>query len=439
MGIARGKVLGMDRTELERPLGNEALREIERSLRAKLRSHRLSESFIDRWSDDALQKGMVEYLRAREAGTEVRDPPAFIVQAAFRRAIDELRREAREADGAAVEALLETGRSAAPPAEEVAIAQMSAVELHEAIDRLPAEERQALSLHYFEELSNSRAAEALYCSERTFRRRLGSALGHLSQAIGAAAPKPGSELALEIGVVSWTSLGGARVLISADPFAPLTAALESGSHFVARQIDRLRDPAARLSSTGASEQIGAVASGPAGKVIGGCAGAAILCALTGVVATNVDLSGQHRASHDSPPRVHPSAAAERRPITVPEERTVAKPSIDEKHSEETPAVTPKSTPSREAKQERPPQAEVAVQPRRPADQHDAEEEQLEEQMSGITRAAQEADVESPPSTSEAAPVEAAQTEAEAPKSTPSPSVAKEEKQVEEQFRGPLGP
>ncbi len=425
----------MKETEQERPLGNGALREIERSLRRKLRSHRLSESFIDRYGDDALQKGLVEYLRARKTGKEIHDPGGFVVQAAFRRAIDELRREAREADGAAVDALLESGSSAAPPAEEVAIAQISAAELHDAIDQLPAEERQALSLYYFEELSNNRAAEVLYCSERTFRRTLKTALGHLSRAIGAPAPEPGSDLALEVGVISWVSLAGAKVLISAHPLAPLTGALESGAQFIARQFDRVRDPATRLSSNGTSEQISAVASGPAGKVIGGCAGAAIVCALTGVVATNVDLSGEPSPAREKRPPARHAAAIE--PFVPPEHSATPKRATEE--IEPPPATT---TPSREPKPQKSTQRDHAVagvEPHQPTRRHDAEEQQVEEEMLGITKAAQEAEVEPPPSASEAAPVEAAPPESEAPKSTSSPSVAKEEKQVEQQFRGPLAP
>lgn len=419
----------MDGTHLERPLRD--VREIERSLRAKLRSYRLPEAFIDRCGEDALQKGIVEYLRARSAGAEIRDPGGFVVQAAFRRAIDELRREAREVHGVALDRLLEAGRSAAPAAEEVAIERMTAERLREAIDGLPPEERQALSLYYFEELSNHRAAEILYCSERTFRRRLGSALGHLSRAIGAPAPKPGSDLALEVGVLCWVSSGGARVLVSTHPLASLSGTLESAATFLARQVDRLKGPAARLSSGGgASEQIGAIASGPAGKVIGGCAGAAILCALTGVVATNVEL-GQQAASPDAPPPRHAAA-----PYRVrPPQRAVAEPTTGKSESS-----SPPTTQFRERRQTRPAQAGgSAVEAHRPANRHDAEEEQLEQQMSGITRAAQEADAESAPSASAVAPVESVPAESQSPAGSPPPSAAAEELAVEKQIRGPLAP
>lgn len=435
VGIPSEEVLGMAVTRSAERFGDVAFGEIERSLRARLRSHRLSQSFIDRCGEDALQKGIVEYLRAREAGTSIRDPGGFVVAAAFRRAIDELRREAREADGAAVEALLAAGRSAAPPAEDVAIEQMSVAELHDAIDGLPAEERQALSLRYFEELSNRRAAEILYCSERTFRRRLRSAIRHLSEAIGASVPEPGSRLALEVGVASWVSLRGARVLFAADPLAPLMAAWDSGSQALARTLDRLRELTARLFSGGAPERIGALASGPAGKVAGGCAGAAVVCALSGVVVSNVELGGRDEASTSTPPTRH--AAVKRRQVP-PIPHAVAREPSNRESGGAPPAPTASSPKPSHAR--RPARtASAAGATNDSADRREAEEAQVEEQMSGITRAAQEAEAEPPPSASGVAPVESAPGESAAPSKPPSPSAAGEERQAEKQFRGPLAP
>jgi hypothetical protein len=114
----------MRQTEFERPLQAEALREIERSVYGKLRAHRLSDSFIARYGEEAVQKGLVEYLRARERGVEIDNRDAFVVQAAFRRAIDELRRETRQLDGTAVEAILESGRVSSPPSEELAVEEV---------------------------------------------------------------------------------------------------------------------------------------------------------------------------------------------------------------------------------------------------------------------------------------------------------------------------
>ncbi|HWB69635.1 MAG TPA: RNA polymerase sigma factor, partial [Solirubrobacterales bacterium] len=216
----------MSRAGVERPLEESALREIERSLHGKLKAHRLPETFIARYSEDAVQKGFLAYLRAKERGVEVDNRDAFIVQAAFRRALDELRHETREADGAALEAVLERGDLASPPTEELAVEHLAARELHEAIGTLPPEARQVLALHYFEELSDRRGAEALYCSERTFRRRLAKALDALSRKLGASVPEPGSELALEVGLAAFVSLRGADVLLRRGRLAPIADAFD---------------------------------------------------------------------------------------------------------------------------------------------------------------------------------------------------------------------
>ena len=303
----------MGQTELERPLQAEALREIERSLYGKLKAHRLADSFVERVGEDAIQKGWIEYLRAVGEGVEVENRDAFIVQAAFLRAVDELRREARQADGAALEAILESSDLAAPASDELAIEHLAAEELHQAIETLPAEERQALSLHYFEQLSDQRGAEILYCSERTFRRRVEKALRMLGYRLGVPAPEPSSELAIEVGLAAWVSLAGARVVPSGRFLDPLIAAGDTMRGAVASAFDRGREATARLLTSGASEGIGAAASGPLGKAAGGvCAGALAACALTGVIGPGVggvDLvgGGPHSAGHRTA-RIHRRAS-----------------------------------------------------------------------------------------------------------------------------------
>jgi RNA polymerase sigma factor (sigma-70 family) len=315
----------MSGTELERPLQAEALREIERSLYGKLKAHRIADSFVERVGEDSVQKGWIEYLRAVREGVEVENRDAFIVQAAYRRAVDELRREARHFDGAALETILESGRLAAPASDELAIEHLAAEELHQAIETLPAEERQALSLHYFEQLSDQRSAEILYCSERTFRRRLAKALGDLSRRLGVPVPEPGSELAIEVGLAAWVSLGGARVVPSGRLLDQLIAVGDSVRGAVASVFDRGRETATRLLSSGASEGISAAASGPLGKAAGGvCAGALAACALTGVIGPgvgSVDLVGGGHATHPA----HRSAQIHRRASSTPTGPTATAP------------------------------------------------------------------------------------------------------------------
>jgi RNA polymerase sigma factor (sigma-70 family) len=413
---------------------------MERSLRARLRSHRLSEGFVDRHAEDALQRGLVEYLRARENGKEIRDPAGFVVEAAFRRAIDELRREARRADGAEVERLLDMGSGSAPSAEQVVVEESDTAELRVAIEALPAEERQALSLHYFEEESAARAARLLYCSESTFRRRLNKALADLADRLGAPAPEPGSHRGLDVGLVAWASLGGGRVVVSSSPLDHLVGALESLHSLPARALGRLRGTGTNVAASEAPERIGAIAAGPAGKVIGGCAGAAVICALSGVVGPGVQLGGSQAG--DDGPHAQPKVVAHRHLVSRKPLVVVSRVHPEEKvePTKEISATTPERTgpAPRHTHHTVRPRAKSAGHHTAQVDEPTSETEQVEEQFSGIAQATAEAEAETQTSasTGEGAPVEEA---APAPATTNvgSSKAPSEERQAEEQFRGPL--
>jgi len=279
----------MAATSVERSLHPEALREIERSLHGKLKALGLSESFIDRSLEDALQKGLVEYLRALDRGDTNENRNGFVVHAAFRRAVDELRHEARQADGAVVEAIIDSGVVAEPPTDEVAIEYLQAEELRQAVGTLSPEEQQVLNLYYFEELTTEASAKALFCSERTYRRRLKQALRKLGRVLGAPVPEPSSELAIEIGVVTFVILGGAKVPISQGP-------LESIARFAEGLLGR-------TAGSDNSERVLAIAgSGPA-KVVGGCAAVAASCLLAVGGAELVGIGAGSGAPDD---RSHPA-------------------------------------------------------------------------------------------------------------------------------------
>ena len=305
----------MSSLKVGQPLSDEELGEIERSLFGKLRAHRLSNSFIERWGEEAVQKGLVEYLRAIDRGVEVENREAFVVQAAFLRAIDEVRREARLADGTEIEAFFDAGVFAEPASEELAVDHLAAGELHTAIESLPPEQRQALRLHYFDGLSAEEGAKALYCSERTYRRRLAKALRGLSRRLGVPVPEPGSGLAIEIGLAAWVGLRGADVALARGLVSPLSGALARGREGMAWLLDRLREPAARLGD-GSGERLAAIASGPA-KVVGGCVGAAAVCAIGGVVVTGVGGGTSSPTHHLSRRPPHAKHAATKPQLAEP--------------------------------------------------------------------------------------------------------------------------
>ncbi|HEY5332315.1 MAG TPA: sigma-70 family RNA polymerase sigma factor [Solirubrobacterales bacterium] len=429
----------MRTTESMRPMDSGALHGMERDLRKRLRAHRLSEAFVDRYAEDALQRGVVEYLRAREAGKEIREPAGFVLEAAFRRAIDELRREARAAGGAEVERLIEKAGETYPSAEEIAVDAITVADLRAAIGSLPAEERQALSLHYFEEESAARAAGLLYCSESTFRRRLHKALADLAELLGAPAPEPGSHRGLEVGLAAWASLGGGRVVVSSSPLDHIVGALESLHSLPGRALGRLRGTGAGVAASEAPERVGAIAAGPAGKVTGGCAGAAVICALSGVIGPGVQLGGLptgDAGDHPAHKLVTHRQPASRKPLVVapkirPEEK------VEPTHGNPAPSPEPTSpAPRHQHHTEHRSTKQSYHQATTTTEEPPGEEAQVEEQFSGIARAAAESEAGSETPTSEGAAVEdASPVHSSAP--TEHSHASAEERQVEEQLRGPL--
>jgi RNA polymerase sigma factor (sigma-70 family) len=330
-GINDAEFSPMEAREADRSLKPGALKEIERSLRRKLKAHDLADAFIERSLEDALQKGLVEYLRRLDHGEMVENPAGFVVQAGFCRAIDELRREARHADGAVVEALIDSGNVSEPSTDEVAIDYLQAEALREAVRHLSPEEQHVLRLHYFEEKSAAASAKALFCSESTYRRRLEKVKGKLGDLLGAPAPEPGSQLAIELGVVLWVSLRGAQVALSQGPLEQLAAFANNAQDAAAWAAGRARDLAARFGGGGSGEKLTALAGSGPGRVVGTCVAACVL-AVGGAELAGVGQDGgdrhpaqaHHHKEANKPPRPEPVVVAS--PVPAPEPTSVHTPS-----------------------------------------------------------------------------------------------------------------
>lgn len=307
-----------------------ALKEIERSLRGKLRAHNLSEAFIERSLEDALQKGLMEYLRVLDRGEVVENPAGFVVRAGFCRAIDELRQEARHADGVVVDALIDSGGVPEPSTDEVAIDYLQVRELREAVGHLSPEEQQVLRLHYFDERSDAASAKALFCSERTYRRRLEKTKRKLGELLGAPVPEPGSQPAIEIGVVTWVALRGANVALAQGPIEQLFGIVHSAQDAAAWAAGRARDLAARFGGGGGGEKLTALASSGPGRVVGTCVAACVL-AVGGAELAGVGQGGDHHPAQAHRAHHHKEAKKSPRP-----ERVVVA----------SPVPTPESTPAR---------------------------------------------------------------------------------------------
>lgn len=304
----------------EHSLDADQLRAISAALPGKLRAHQhqVSEAFIDRYTEELVQQALAEYARACERGQAIDNPGGWIVNTAFLRAIDQLRREEREGIAPlSIEAALEVTDGTSAPPDEEAIRHIEAEQLHRAIRKLSVPQRQALSLYYFEEQSSRQGADALGWSEPTFRRRCNSALRALRERFGVieTVPQQGDRTAIEVGLAAWLSLAGAQGHAGRIT-DQLVVAADSVRGGITSLADRARDLAARLSS-GGGEGIVNAAGGPIGKTAGVCgaAAAAAMC-VTGVIGPGVggiDLlhegpAPKSRPAHERPePRVEPKA------------------------------------------------------------------------------------------------------------------------------------
>jgi RNA polymerase sigma factor (sigma-70 family) len=318
--------------EEKRPLDADQLRAIEVALRGKLQAYssRPSEAFIDRNAEDLIQQALTEYAKACEDGQEIYNPGGWVVNTAFRRALDQLRREGREASPISAELALETtdGSSASP--EEEAISHIEVEQLHSAISRLTVPQRQALSLYYFEGKSTRAGANELGWSEPTFRRRRDSALRALRERFGVIEvplPEQGDRLAVEIGVGAYLSLAGAQGHATGivDQLVAAADSVRSGATALA---DRARDAATRLLSSGNGEVIANVASGPVGKTAGVCGAVVAAACAVGVVGPGVGgVDLLHSASN--PPAAHkrpaPPAEVTPAPSRIPKAEAVREP------------------------------------------------------------------------------------------------------------------
>jgi RNA polymerase sigma factor (sigma-70 family) len=262
-----------------------ALAAVRAALRRKLLCCNLSEAWIERGSEDLIGQSLAEYARAQSRGDQIANPGGWLVHTAYRRAIDQLRREGHEVYGDGAEVILELTADASASTETEAIGRVQSEEIHSAVATLSSAQRQALSLYFFEELSTRAAADALKVSEPTFRRRRDSALRALRERLGIPEPTSGDALAIEIGLAAWLSLAIGDSPASVGTH--VSAALDGLGRGASALLGRGRELAVRLLSSGGGEGIGGVAGGTAGRAAGVCATALVACAASGVIGPGV--------------------------------------------------------------------------------------------------------------------------------------------------------
>ena len=339
----------------EQALEAHVLRGAELALKHKLR-RKFSGDFMARHAKELIAQAAKEYVAARAAGKHIYNPGGFLVDTAYKRAIDALRKEERTPQMDELDAAASLpDPTATEPLEELEREEVRS-QLYEAIAHLDLEERRVIALVYFEQMSGRETAGPLGVSESTALRRLRSASAKLREWLPAieqgsfcteAAPQLRAlaegraeglgctqaklhlqncascretmarreAFGFEVGLVAWLS-------VTASQPSPgrlgeqLAAVLDGARHVFAAGLDRARDLSARLLGSGGAESASAVASGPMGKAAGACAATLAACALTGVIGPGVGGIDLGSGGHAAPPKAN-KVAASKPPATAP--------------------------------------------------------------------------------------------------------------------------
>lgn len=293
-------------------LDDHQFREIRTSLRAKLRARHFDEAFISRAVDDAMSQALLEFTQAGAGGKDIPNPGGWIVQTAFWRCIDQLRREEREAPGAFTSdpPELEEGERLAPAVEDEAISNLAAERLHDAVASLPERHKQALRTYYLLELTTREAADRLRLSEPTFRRRLKAAMKSLRSRLDVGDLEQGDSLAIEVGVAAAATSGQSRWGLGDQ----VVAAIDNVVHAA-------RETALRF-GWGADPATTPIGSAMGRAATQGCAAALSACAAIGVATGGSELA---KLADAPTPKAPPRREAGRLPQAPVNRPQVAQP------------------------------------------------------------------------------------------------------------------
>ena len=386
------------RKRREAKLEPHVLRGAELALKHKLR-RKFSADFTTRHVDDLIAKAAKEYVTAEGRGERIENPGGFLVDVAYKRAIDALRKESADPELDELEAASSLpDPSVADPSEELEREEARS-QIYEAIAHLEGEERQVIALVYFEGMSGRESAAPLGVSETTALRRLRSASAKLREWLPAieqgsfcdeAAPQLRAlaegtaegivvkqaklhlencascreamarheAFGFEVGLAAYLSLLAGQGA-AAGVGERLGAAAEGVRHLLAAALDRSRELALRLTGTGGGEAVGGTGSAALSKAAAGaCATAAAVCAVTGVIGPGIGgigigggaaVSAPHKARRASASKAAPSpsqAPVARTPITAP---SVSPPAAESHHAKRSSSSGSESPTAREAR------------------------------------------------------------------------------------------
>ncbi len=361
-----------------------------KGFRGKLVGLRFSPQFIVNNSDELLAIAHTEYVRAIEKGDEVEDPVGWTIHCAWRRTQNLLQAESYRPRMVSSERVMELADEDALAPDELTLEEDRARKIREAVEKLSEDQRKVIALTFFEGYSVREAASYLHWSTGKVQHHRDTALRHLRRFLPV---KTSDELEIDIGLIAWLSIAGAGTTFHLP--AGFEGLLDKAGEGASGLWARAHDLARRLTLGGGSDAAGAVASSGAGRAAGVCAtGVAIICfasASAGLVGPGVGGGisalggGDHSPQAKSATKVVPKGEAS---ATTPTTEASA------------PTQPLASTSGVSSPSSRPSEKDSRAGAK--ASSQKTESRQVEEQTSGIARAASESSTSSPTGTASSA-------------------------------------
>ena len=132
-------------------------------------------------AEDAVQEAFLRVLKHRQKISEIRDLRVWLVRFTWIVVLDKMRRSKTRPENEDIADFARVLPAADRRADEVLISSQEHNRILQAIDQLPAKERQALLLSAVQELSTPEIAEVLGTTESSIRSRIFRARRELSE------------------------------------------------------------------------------------------------------------------------------------------------------------------------------------------------------------------------------------------------------------------
>ena len=248
------------------------------------REYHQTASFAAETADEMVSQAYIEYREKPAAErSQVRSLPGLLITSAVHRSIDKARREGREVYGEGAQAIIASAEDRAESTEGLAVRLTEAQELYEAVQTLHHEEREALTLLFWEGLTTREAGEQMNCGRQTVIRRRDDAMAKLRKLFGVDPDKRETGFSAWAGLTVGVGHAQTQTHIVTNAGDQLAAGAETAQHGFASLVHvasglpgrawhgasslpgRVRDLAVRTFSTGNTEPITtAVGNGSAG-------------------------------------------------------------------------------------------------------------------------------------------------------------------------------